>query len=241
MKIHERHWPGDPARPALALHCSMGSSVYWGPIAARLNGMVDLRAFDAPGHGRSGDWAPGDLKGVDFHTGVTWIATPRIDRPMDLIGHSLGATVALRIAVGAPQMVRSLTLIEPVLFAAVPELRDAPLFEVMDRLLAEDRDEEATRAFMAVWGDADFDALPPQQKQRMVTQIRMVAEANVILRQDRARILRDGGLEGIGAPVMLIRGEASPPSIAAIADALAARLPDVARAVVPAAALHGGA
>ena len=235
MKIHERHWPGDPQRPALALHCSMGSSTYWGPIAERLEGIVDLRAFDAPGHGRSDDWAPGDLAGAEFHTGVTWIATPRIDRPMDLIGHSLGATVALRIAVGAPQMVRSLTLIEPVLFAAAPEFRDAPLFETMDRLLAEDRDEEATRAFMSVWGDGDFDALPRAQQDRMVSQIRLVAETNTILRQDRARILREGGLEGIDAPVMLIRGESSPPAIKAIADALAPRLSDVARAVVPSA------
>lgn len=233
MRIHERHWPGDPARRALALHCSMGSSSYWGPIAERLDGIVDLYAFDAPGHGRSDDWVPGERAGAEFHTGVTWIATPRIDRPMDLIGHSLGATVALRIAVGQPQSVRTLTLIEPVLFAAAPAYRDDPLFDLMDRLLAEGRDEEATRAFHAVWGDGDFDSLPEAQRTRMAQQVRLVAETNHVLREDRARILRAGGLEAIGTPVMLIRGAESPPVIEAIADALAARLPDVARAVVP--------
>lgn len=233
MRIHEYHWPGDPGRPALALHCSMGSSSYWGSIADRLDGIVDLYAFDAPGHGRSDDWVPGERAGAEFHTGVTWIASPRVDRPMDLIGHSLGATVALRIAVGAPQSVRTLTLIEPVLFAAAPDYRDAPLFDQMEHLLAADRDEEATRAFLAVWGDGDFDALPEAQRARMVSQVRLVAETNQVLREDRARILRAGGLEAISAPVMLIRGADSPPVIGAIADSLAARLPDVARAVVP--------
>lgn len=233
MKIYERHWPGDPARKALALHCSMGSSAYWAPIAQRLGGIVDLYAFDAPGHGRSGEWQPGERAGAEFHTGVTWIATPRIDRPVDLIGHSLGATVALRIAVGQPQSVRTLTLIEPVLFAAAPDFREDPLFHLMDRLLAEGRDEEATRAFLSVWGEGDFDALPAAQRARMVGQVRLVADVNTTLREDRARILRAGGLEAIEAPVMLIRGADSPAVIEAIADSLAARLPDVARAVVP--------
>ena len=51
--INFRHWPGDTDRPALALHCMMGSASYWGPIADRLGGRVDLRGFDMPGHGRS--------------------------------------------------------------------------------------------------------------------------------------------------------------------------------------------
>ena len=53
--IHKRHWPGDKDRPALALHCMMGNAAYWGPIAKRLDGRVDLMGFDMPGHGaRSG-------------------------------------------------------------------------------------------------------------------------------------------------------------------------------------------
>jgi lipase len=41
--------------------------------------------------------------------------------PVHLIGHSFGATVALRLAIEAPERVASLTLIEPVLFAAAPD------------------------------------------------------------------------------------------------------------------------
>lgn len=228
MQLAERHWPGDPQRPALALHCSMGSSGYWGPVAERLGDLVALTAVDAPGHGASPDWQPGD---VDFHSAFTRAVAARIDRPLDLIGHSLGATVALRIAVGAPHAIRSLTLVEPVLFAAAGSTD--PLFAVMEDLLAQGRDEDATRAFLGGWGSSDFDALPAAIRARMVRQIRLVHQTNDILVHDRAGILREDGLEGIDAPVMLIRGAESPPVIAAITDALAARLPDVARAVVP--------
>ena len=99
--IHTRHWAGNKDRPALALHCMMGSAAYWGPIASRLGGRVDLTGFDMPSHGRSGPWRDRN-EGTDFHTAVTRIAASFIDRPMDLIGHSLGATIALRIAVAAP-------------------------------------------------------------------------------------------------------------------------------------------
>ena len=72
--LHKRHWAGDPDRPALALHCMMASGSYWGPIAAALDGAVDLQCFDIPGHGRSDDWAPqaGD---PDYHTAVTRSST----------------------------------------------------------------------------------------------------------------------------------------------------------------------
>jgi lipase len=230
--IFERHWAGDEDRPALALHCMLASGSYWGAIAKRMNGRLDLRSFDMPGHGRSAPWAPA-ADDPDYHTNATRIAASFIQRPIDLIGHSMGATVALRIAVAAPEAIRSLTLIEPVLFAATNDptqaLRDA---EMMD-LMAEDATEEATRAFMAVWGAQGYDDLPPEMREQMRKRIGLVAMSKPYLSDDKANILRDGGLEAVDAPVMLISGENSPSVIHQISDALAARLPDVGRAIVP--------
>lgn len=231
-KIYQRHWPGDPARPALAVHCMMGSGSYWGPIADELGGRIDLRAFDLPGHGRSDPWAPGP-DDPDLHTAITRITAALIERPLDLIGHSLGATVALRIAVAAPEAIRTLTLIEPVLFAAADAPQDAELTSQMMALLAQNRPADAARAFMAEWGATPFDDQPATRQAAMAQQVRLVAETNETLLQDKANILRPGGLEAVDAPVMLISGERSPAVIGAIAEALAARLPDVGRAVVP--------
>ena len=232
--INFRHWPGDTDRPALALHCMMGSASYWGPIADRLGGRVDLRGFDMPGHGRSEPWMP--EPGVDFHTAVTRIAAGAIGRPLDLIGHSLGATVALRIAVAAPDAVRTLTLIEPVLFAALPDglaARDAAASE-MRRLIDEGRPLDAARRFLDAWGGpGGFDAMPDALHPALARQIVLVADTNATLSHDTARILREDGLESIDAPVMLVRGAESAPEMAGILDALAVRLADVGRAVVP--------
>ena len=230
--LHKRHWPGDPDRPALALHCMMASGSYWGPIAAALGGAVDLQGFDMPGHGRSDDWlpAPGD---PDYHTAVTRIAASFIERPLDLIGHSIGATIALRIAVAAPEAVRSLTLIEPVLFAAAPDAAQDVQDARMQAALDAGDDLAAAQAFLSVWGSQDVSALPATAQATVARQIRLVADTGPTLRHDRANILRDGGLEAIDAPVLLISGQNSPPVIGEIADALAARLPDVGRAQVP--------
>lgn len=232
-EIYRRHWPGDADRPALALHCMMASGGYWRAIAERLGGRVDLHSFDLPGHGRSGPWHQ-DPNGPGYHTAVTQVAASFITRPLDLIGHSLGATVALRLAIAAPEAVRSLTLIEPVLFAAAPGYisPDQPDLN-LPRLIEEGRDEEATRQFMSLWGTTGYDDLPEDARARMRTMIRLVSDCTPELVYDRAGLLRDGGLESIEAPVLLISGEQSPPSIHAIAEALAERLPDVGRATVP--------
>lgn len=209
----------------------MGTAAYWGPIASRLNGCVDLKGFDMPSHGSSVPWAPQD--GVDFHTTVTRIAAAAITRPLDLIGHSLGATVALRIAIAAPEAVRSLTLIEPVLFAAAPDTLRSALDTQLAAKLANGQAEEAARAFIDIWGARPFDELPLPARRMMTDQIRLVADTDQTLTADRAGLLRDGGLESIDAPVLIVAGERSPSVIHRIADALAQRLADVGRAIVP--------
>lgn len=231
--IHRRHWPGDPDRPALALHCMLASGSYWGPIARRLGGRIDLQGFDMPGHGRSDDWAP-EADGPDYHTAVTRIAASFITRPLDLIGHSMGAVAALRIAVAAPDAIRSLTLIEPVLFAAAASdpgqrARD----EIFAQAIADGREEDATRAFISAWGAQPYDDLPPAAQAQMRKRIGLIPGLGDAQWRDSAGILRDGALEAINAPVLLISGAESPPVIHAIADALAERLPDIGRANVP--------
>ena len=104
---------GQGPRAALMIHCSLASSAAWGGVARHLSGALTMTAFDMPGHGRSGSWdARGEIQGV-----TAGIAADFLDAPADVIGHSFGATVALRLAVERPDLVRTLTLIEPVFFA----------------------------------------------------------------------------------------------------------------------------
>lgn len=231
--LNLRHWPGAEDRPALALHCMMGNASYWGPIARHLADLVQITAPDLPGHGQSPDWDGGP---PDYHTAVTRAVAPLITRPLDLIGHSLGATVALRIAVAAPEAVRSLTLIEPVLFAAMPDMQGFTQMEALGALVESGARAEAVQAFLSIWGGLDWAQQTPAGQARLLRQIDLVVAGNEGLLQDSGKILREGGLEAIDAPVLLIMGEESPAEIPAIAEALAARLPDVGRATLPGAA-----
>lgn len=219
-----RNWHGSAEREALALHCSMGSSAYWAPIAEYLADEMTITAVDAPGHGRNSDWLP-SAEGPDFHRLYTQWAMAQITRPVHLIGHSLGATVALRIAVDRPDLVSSLTLIEPVLFAAAPQWLSDPIFAEVERHLAAGQDEAAARAFVDAWGaPGGFDGQPAERRARMVRQVRLVADSNKVLVEDRPGILRPGGIEAIPALGHVIYGDATQPSIRDVSEALLARL-----------------
>ena len=208
----------------------MGSGRAFDPMARRLGGRVDLTAFDLPSHGRSGAWRPAE--GEDYHTTVTRMAEGLLgEGPVDLIGHSIGATVALRLAVAAPGRVRSLTLIEPVLFAA--SRSGHSLDDELAALAAAGRIEAAARLFLGIWGaPGGFEALPRSLQQAAVELMPLVLETDAALSADVHGILRPGGLEAVRAPSLLIAGADSPAVVGEIFDTLAARLPDARRATV---------
>lgn len=236
---HPTFWQvfGTGDRPALAIHCSLASSNAWAGVADRLADRLSLTAFDLPGHGRSADW-PGD---GDFLTLAVRIAASFIERPLDLVGHSFGAVAALRLAIAAPEAIRTLTLVEPVLFAAARGSGTwAEICGMMDRyraaLSAGDR-ERAAAIFTGVWGSGvPWGDLPAGERAAITRRIHLVEAGTPALFEDSGRILADDALESLEMPVLLIRGDRSPAIIGAIAEAIAARLPDVGVATVPGAA-----
>ena len=226
------------ARAATLIHCTLGSAKGWAPLlaalGASLDGGLEARAFDLPGHGAAPDW---DGQG-DYQAAALERARAATPEPAVLIGHSFGATVALRLALERPDLARALVLIEPVLFDAAKgspayadhQARFAPFVAAMER---GDR-AEAARLFMAIWGDGTpWAALPAALRDRLAAQIGLVVAGAPALEGDCHGSLAPGALEGLTCPVLLIDGADSPPIIAAIHDRLAARLPDVARLSVP--------
>ncbi len=235
-----RVWHRGGARPVLALHCSLAHAGAWSGLAAGLEG-VTITATDAPGHGRAADW----LSGTDMHALATAQSVAMAESlgqgaKIDLIGHSFGGTVALRIAVERPDLVRSLTLVEPVIFAAGRAV-DAAAYErfrtdhlgFAERVEAGDL-EAAAALFHSHWGSGErFSELPERTRAYMVDRIHLIVAQNPTLLDDAAGILRTGGLEAIRVPVLLIEGATSPAIIDAVHRALALRLPQAARLVVP--------
>lgn len=226
-----RVW-GQGAEHAVLLHCSLAHAGAWDGLARALSDRLTLTAPDLVGHGKAPDYDPAQ----DFHSQTKADALAHFpDAPCHLVGHSFGATVALRIAIEHPARVRTLTLIEPVLFAAVGDsaarrANDETLAG-LDPAFAADDLEAAARVFMAAWGDgAAFDALPEAQRRYIVPRMPLIAAGHKVLHQDAANLLPR--LAQVACPVLLIEGGASAPVIGEIQARLERDLPDARRVIV---------
>ncbi len=95
------------------LHGFAGSSQTWEPIADRLGDGRRLVAIDLLGHGGS-DGPAAERQVMDRQVAdLAWIIGGLCDGDVDVLGYSLGARVALWLAVSAPGLARRLVLESP--------------------------------------------------------------------------------------------------------------------------------
>ena len=233
--VHVHQFAGGPRR-MLALHCTLAYSGAWRGLAKVIGDTATLIAPDMLSHGRSPDW---DGQG-DFQDRCVDTMAPLLEDNMDLIGHSFGATIALRLAVEHPGKVRSLTMIEPVFFAVA--LQDAPQ-------LVKDHDADAgpfseammagdtalgARLFNRMWssGGSRWPDLPEASRAAMTRAISVVPACRAAIYDDLAGMLKPGALERVTAPCLLLRGSETHPVIASVNEGLARRLPDAQSVVI---------
>ncbi|MEM8978410.1 MAG: alpha/beta hydrolase [Pseudomonadota bacterium] len=221
------------APEALLLHCSLAHQGAWLPLLKAL-GHPPARTFDLPGHGASGPW---DQALGDYSEIATQIAAALCPKPLDVIGHSFGATVALRLAVARPDLVRQLVLIEPVFFAAA---KDDPRYQAhkdafapFEAAMEAGEAERATQLFTDIWGTGlPWATLPKSQRDYMTQRIHLIPAGASGISADNAGLLRPGKLESLACPVTLIEGEISDPVMGAILDHLEHRMLQVSRHVI---------
>lgn len=215
---------------ALLLHCSLASSDAWRRVAEHLADDLTMTAPDLPGHGNSANW---DGSG-DYHKLCCEEAARFLTRRMHLIGHSFGATVALRLAVEQPDMVRSLTLIEPVFFAAAKgtaayQQHESEFQPFVDAMRQGDK-AAAARKFTELWDPGvEWERLPATLRDYLAARVDLIPASVPAIHDDNAALLQKGRLEAVLCPVLLIEGEQSPEIIFAVNDTLMARMPDVRR------------
>ncbi|HEX6839834.1 MAG TPA: alpha/beta hydrolase [Polyangia bacterium] len=104
---------GESKRPPLVcVHGAGSSSVVWMEVVRRLSPQRRVVAPDLPGHGQSDRWhAPDDVSIAMYRDAVgTVCAQLKIERAI-LMGHSMGALVALDAAAAWPERVAGLVLV----------------------------------------------------------------------------------------------------------------------------------
>jgi pimeloyl-ACP methyl ester carboxylesterase len=214
--------------PALLLvHGGMGCIQSWQPLWAGLTSRWRVTAMDRRGRGSSGDIGPYDLS-REFED-VAAVATSLAgDGPVDVFGHSFGATCALGAAAsGAPM--RRLALYEPPGPPTVPrEWRDRALAMIADGKpgramvsflieivgLTEDQVNELRNA------PRGYDVMP-------IVSATMPREARALAAVDLKALAA-----AVPAPVLLILGSQSPAWAHDITGELAALLPESTLAVL---------
>lgn len=228
---------GQGPRRALLIHCSLAEVGIWRGMAQTLSGALTMTAFDLPGHGRSADWdGRGDMGAVCTAIAADFAGE---NGPVDVIGHSFGGVIALRLAAERPDLVRSFTAIEPVFFAA--GLRGRPEacaehlaeYHAFETAMEAGDLHEAARGFIGAWGGGrPWDSFSAEAQDRIAQQMPLVAAAGPTLYDDSGGLLERGVLEGVDSPALLLEGSEAPTIIPAINETLAARLPRARRGVI---------
>lgn len=221
-------------KPLALIHCGLGKASNWRPMLNAMDSSVSPLLIELPGHGLAEDWD----ESRDYCDQAVEIALDEMpSHPVPLIGHSLGAAIALRIAVERPYRVSSVVLIEPIFFAAVKGrwaydkiVRDLHAFE---KRISASEHAMAAREFHKVWGDGEWNDLPPEQRAYMVDRIGLVPAANPLIFDDRPGLLAPGRMEAVDVPVTFIDGGATHPVISEIIGTIGDRFQDAEWVSIP--------
>lgn len=147
MELYVHRWGSGP-RIVFVHGAVLGGREAW-RAQRPLTDRWTVLAPDRPGHGRS----PGDRS--DFEPEARLIADQLLDEPAHLVGLSYGAIVAMYAAALRPDMVRSLTVIEPPSSAVAEGVPSADTFGADVRgllTLAQAEPADVLREFFRVTG-----------------------------------------------------------------------------------------
>lgn len=233
-------WSEQGSGPAVVmLHSSLGSKAQWRKLAERLARHHRTLAIDLLGYGDAP--AATDFDRFTLATEVQRVQALIAQRlrpgeRFQLVGHSYGGAVALRLAQAEPQRAASLALFEPTAFHLVGD-GDAAIAEV--RALADgltptdDAGELArqTERFIDFWnGAGSFAALPGPRGAALVRHMPKVRYDFRALLDDPQRA---PALVRLRVPTCLIVGRSSPACARRVAAVLEDVLPVVQTHHVP--------
>src|SRR5439155_17947857 len=113
-RLHVLRVADPPAPPVLALHGLGVAGNIWQSFARRLLPHLAVVAPDLRGHGQS-DAPPSGYLPTDYANDLIELIQDKdwLEAPVPVVGHSLGALVALALADLRPDLVRWLVLLDP--------------------------------------------------------------------------------------------------------------------------------
>lgn len=212
------------------LHSSGASSNQWRPLMKEYGDQYHFLAPDLIGGGSTRSLCKGPFA-TSHEVDVVEAIAGLVNEPIDLVGHSYGAAVAIDAAIVLGDRVNSLTVIEPVKFqfleragnkAAEEEI--AELSRTHVGLVERGKLEEAAIVFIDYWsGPGLWDLLPAHVRKAIIHDMPKLADGFRALKMADASELDQ--LCKIQAPVHLLFGSETTLAARTVAEYLATILP----------------
>ncbi len=137
--------------PLLLLHGVTRRWQDYVPLFPVLQTRWQVHALDWRGHGRSGR-SPGRYQVIDYVQDILAFVQSRLDEPVVIYGHSLGALAASGVAARAPERVRAVILEDPPSEGLIRNIRQTgfyPFFTGMRELAGQGKTVAETTRLLA--------------------------------------------------------------------------------------------
>ena len=222
----ERH--GEHGAPLVLVHGSWGDHHNWDAAVPGLARTFRVFTYDRRGHSQSERLLSQGRIEEDVADLAGFIRTNGL-APAHVAGNSFGAAITLKLAASEPDLVASATAHEPPLLGmlddhpALPAVRER-IGAVLETLRAGYL-ESGAREFVenVALGPGMWDQLPPEMRQTFVfnapTWLDEMNEPESVTSVDLVR------LAAFRRPLLITRGDQSPPFFYAILDRIAAAVP----------------
>jgi pimeloyl-ACP methyl ester carboxylesterase len=218
--------------PVVLLHSSGSSSSQWRSLAERLSGRYQVIAPNLYSYGGTSQWPGHRPFHLECEAEIVLALLKRANKRAHLVGHSYGGAVALHVAGLRRDLLRSLTLIEPVAFHLLRETDTLALAEITGisesvvRALARGEYVAGLERFVDYWsGPQASSRIPADARDAMAARLPKIAlEFHAALNEPTR--LED--FRSMTVPALLLCGTKSPRPTRRICKLLECILPEAA-------------
>ena len=225
--------------PVVMIHCSSACAREWQELCGTLNADFRSIAVDQWCCGRSDPWSGQAEFTLASEASPILNVIMEIGTPVHLVGHSYGGGVAAKIAREHPELVLSLTLIEPSSFHLLAgDPRDAGLLNEITTLanvvidaVSSGNYWDGAEQFVDYWsGAGTWSAMPHKIQMKLCQTLgKVVLDFRALLNESA----ESGDYANITCPVLVLYGEHARGPSRRIAEIFAGALPCAILRMIP--------